>query len=329
MTFVLGARVRRLVLLTALFAALLVLYAWLDRRLVSAALFLRFEGGAGAPEWLVHYGEHPVVERVWRLPTGERGRLYVPRDPAPAGVLLVHGMHEDGVDEERLVNFARAIASTGAVVGTPELSGLKRFKLAHSDVVNVAEAAALLAEEIAQPKVTVFGVSFGGGLALRAACDPTLAKAIGRVIALGAPHDLSRVGKFVLGAAPSGPGGETARIEVHPYARKALRRFLFDEPTPPEDDAAIARALDERAAELHALSPASCATPIEADVHLVHGVGDRVIPFTETLWLARALPARETPEVLISPVISHAAYAPPTLRQRLELVEFMAKAVDW
>jgi hypothetical protein len=61
-------------------------------------------------------------------------------------------------------------------------------------------------------------------------------------------------------------------------------------------------------------------------VFLAHGLGDTVIPYSETQWLARDLPLRAPAEVLISPAIAHAEYAPPSLWQRLQLVEFMAKA---
>jgi pimeloyl-ACP methyl ester carboxylesterase len=306
---------------------LLAFGVWVDARLVAAGLLLRFEGGTGAPAWIVHYAEQPVVERVWRLPDGQRGRLYVPEAPAGGAVLLLHGMHEDGVDEKRLVNFARAIASTGLVVGTPELAELRRFRMTWADVGRVARAAELLAVEVKRRQVTVFGISFGGGLALRAACDGRRAASIGRVIALGAPHDLVRVARFVLGHKVAGPAGEIPPDDPHPYARKAMKNFLLAEPPKQEpSNELLEHALERRAAELRELSPTSCRAPISADVHLAHGLGDRIIPYTETLWLARTLPVEHPAEVLVSPVIVHAEYAEPTLWQRFQLVNFMANA---
>jgi pimeloyl-ACP methyl ester carboxylesterase len=62
-------------------------------------------------------------------------------------------------------------------------------------------------------------------------------------------------------------------------------------------------------------------------VHLVHGTGDRVVPFTETLWNARRLAGETEVATLISPAIVHAEYAPPSLWDRLALVEFIVDAL--
>ena len=267
------------------------------------------------------------------MPYGQRGRLYVPEGGASRALLLVHGMHPEGIDEPRMRGFARALASSGVVVGTPELSDLRHFRVSRKDVVAVADAAKQLRRESGGRPVTVFGVSFGGGLALRAACEPRLAGGIGNVIALGAPEDLVRSSRFALGESVRGPDGHVFPLKPHVYARKAmLHFFLGDSASAPEGPALtqlLTQALATRAPELHELSPSACQHPIEVPVHLVHGQGDNVIPYIETLWLARKLKTRAPAEVLVSPAISHAEYAPPTPWQRFQLIEFMAKAADW
>jgi hypothetical protein len=62
-------------------------------------------------------------------------------------------------------------------------------------------------------------------------------------------------------------------------------------------------------------------------VHLAHGLGDSIVPYTETLWNAAALGEQTSVEVLVSPVLGHADYAPPTAYQRFQLVDFMAQAL--
>jgi pimeloyl-ACP methyl ester carboxylesterase len=327
-------RQRRWLLWSALLALGVGALFWLDRRLTSAALFLRFERSEAAPAWLAHYGERAVTTRPWRLPWGHQGRLYEPEGGASRGLLLVHGMHPGGIDEPRLTQFAQALASTGVVVGTPEFADLRQFTVSRQDVVTVAEAARQLARELGTTKVTVFGVSFGGGLALRAACEPKLAGGIGRLIALGAPEDLVRVSHFALGEPVRGPSGELFPLKPHAYATKAVRSFLLGAGAASVSEGpALTQLLQQtlalRTPELNALSPAACTQRVAVPVHLVHGLGDNVIPYTETLWLARRLPAKDAPEVLVSPAISHADYAPPTPWQRFQLVEFMAKAADW
>jgi pimeloyl-ACP methyl ester carboxylesterase len=244
--------------------------------------------------------------------------------------LLIHGMHEQGIDEPRLARFARALASTGLLVGTPELADLRHFGVSWGDVVQISEAARALARRIGEPSVQVFGVSFGGGLALRAACDARWRRGIERVIALGAPDDLVRVSRYALGQSIRDPAGQPVRIAPHAYARRAALKFLLGPaalpPPGPGRDELLEQLLALRAPALHALSPSACRTQIEVPVFLAHGLGDTVIPYSETQWLARDLPLRAPAEVLISPAIAHAEYAPPSLRQRLQLVEFMAKA---
>jgi pimeloyl-ACP methyl ester carboxylesterase len=312
---------------------LLLLGWWVDRRLTFAALFLRFEAGAKPAGWLARYRAREVAVEEWRLPYGGRGLIYVPEGGSSRGLLLVHGMHPEGIHETRLRGFARALAATGVRVATPELRELTRFQLSRQDVVAVANAARQLKRELGGRPVTVFGVSFGGGLALRAACEPALAGGIGNVIALGSPQDLVRVSQFALGKPVHGPDGKVFPLKPHLYARKAMQAFFLGDapgiPAGPALDELLQQALTLRTPELHALSPSACQHPIEAAVHLVHGLGDNVIPYTETLWLARDLATRKPAEVLVSPAISHAEYAPPTLWQRFQLIEFMAKAADW
>ena len=306
---------------------------WLVRRLTFAALFLRFEAGQKVPGWFASYGARQVAVEDWRLPYGLRGRLYVPEGGASRALLLVHGMQPDGIDEPRMTGFARALASSGVIVGTPELNDLRHFHVSRNDVVAVADAAKQLKREVGGRPVTVFGVSFGGGLALRAACEPRLAGGIGNLIALGAPEDLVRVSRFALGESVRGPDGRVFPLKPHGYARKAMLQFFLGNsaavPEGPALNQLLSQALATRASELHELSPSACRHPIEVPVHLVHGLGDNVIPAIETLWLAQNLRTRAPAEVLVSPAISHAEYAPPTPWQRFQLIEFMAKAADW
>src|SRR5579863_5109167 len=71
---------------------------------------------------LVRLERHAMDTQEVTLATTQgpvRARLYVPRGIAhPPGMVLVHGIHHLGIDEPRLVNFARAAASNGFSVLT-------------------------------------------------------------------------------------------------------------------------------------------------------------------------------------------------------------------
>lgn len=313
----------------------------LDQRLRCAALFLRLEHSE-SPGFLVHYREWPVSERPLAF-EGGRGRLYLPTGDADApGVVLAHGMHEEGIDEPRLIGLARALAGAGFAVLTPAVEGLAHYQIVHSDVDLIAEAARALAREVHRPQVAVFGISFGGGLALRAACERKNRGSIAKVVALGAHNDAARVSRFYLGEPALGPLAEPARvqatpetpartIEPHPYGRVALWMSLYGQKHTgaftEAERVQVLRGVLQRSAELELASPRTCPEPLRVPLFLVHGTADRVVPYTETLWNARQFAGQTSVHTLISAAIAHAEYSPPSWWERLQLIEFMARAL--
>lgn len=318
--------------LAALALVLLLVAVPLHRRLLAGALFLRLEGGKAAPAWLVKYGEHLVEITALTLPSGTRALLYTPKGRARApGMVLAHGIHEGGMREPRMVGLARALASTGVSVLTPELAGLARYRVTYESAETIAEAARTLAGRLGQERVGVFGISFGGGLALRAACDARLRGAISMVVTLGAHHDALRVSRFFLGEPTLGPDGERAAVTPHPYGATVLFQSLFGEKHRGKLRAGererLEAALGERAQELRRASPVSCPEAPRVPLHLLHGPADGIVPYTESLWNARQFGAATEVQLLISPAIAHAEYAPPDLWERLALVGFMARVL--
>jgi pimeloyl-ACP methyl ester carboxylesterase len=172
--------------------------------------------------------------------------------------------------------------------------------------------------------VIVFGISFGGGIAIRAACDG--APAIERVVALGAHQDAERVSRFYLGEPAPAPNGSPALVEPHPYGRVALWMSMFGQKhrgefKPDERQRALEGVLARRAL-LKAASPSGCAA-LKVPLYLVHGSGDRIVPYTETLWNEHQFTPQVHVRTLISPAIVHAEYDPPSLWERLALIAFV------
>ncbi len=304
----------------------------LHRRLLCAGIFLRLEH-ARAPAWIVHYRERAVVESAFAF-AGGKGVLYAPEGERPAqGIVLAHGMHELGIRDPRMLSFARALAGAGFAVLTPEVVGLAHYRLVHTDVTVIGESARALARRIGRERVIVFGISLAGGLALRAACEPATRAVIERVIGLGAHHDAVRVARFFLGEPAYGPAGEHADVKPHPYGPSSLWITLFGEKHPgkgkltEEERLRALRAVTEHTPDLERASPSACPEPVRVPVYLVHGTGDRIVPYTETLWNGQELARHTEVQTLISPAIVHAEYEPPTWRQRVELVEFIVDAL--
>ena len=71
------------------------------------------------------------------------------------------------------------------------------------------------------------------------------------------------------------------------------------------------------------VSPRGRLDALRANVYLLHGAGDVVIPASETLWLAREVPPARLRAVLVSPAIQHVELKEPTARDKWELVHFM------
>lgn len=130
-----------------------------------------------------------------------RARAY--RAPGEAGraILLVPGVHASGIDEPRLVGFARDIAASGHSVVTVELPDLKAYRITTrttdmiEDAVNWLEHDASL--RVADGRVGLLGISFGGGLSIVAAGRPTVASGLAFVMAFGGHSDLPRTLRFL------------------------------------------------------------------------------------------------------------------------------------
>ena len=70
-----------------------------------------------------------------------RGRTYTPSDLSGRPILLVPGVHAGGIDEPRLINFAREIAATGHPVVTAELPDLTRYQITPRTTDMIEDAA--------------------------------------------------------------------------------------------------------------------------------------------------------------------------------------------
>jgi dienelactone hydrolase len=233
----------------------------------AAGLLLRIENPQKSG-WPGGIHTFPVVELPTeiRTPTGAiRARLYTPQGVAnPPGMLVVHGVHHLGIDEPRLVAFARALSASGIEVLTPELASLADYQVdAHSiDLIGYS------ARELSQwgnQKVGVLGISFGGGLSLLAASKPQFERYIRFVVSIGAHDDLERVSRFFITNQIVRPDGTTQQMTAHEYGPLILIYSHPEDFFPPADVAAAHEALrlllwekvDESRKQAEHLSPAS------------------------------------------------------------------------
>ncbi len=165
-----------------------------------------------------------------------RARLYVPRGVAhPPGMVLVHGIHHLGIDEPRLMNFARAAASDGFSVLTPEVAALADYHVDGASIGTIGESTAWLQQRLGTGPVTTVGVSFAGGLSLLAACDPRYAPHIRALVLMGAYDNLARVVRFLATSQAEFPDGRVEPYAAHDYGAAVFVYSHLDQFFPATD----------------------------------------------------------------------------------------------
>jgi pimeloyl-ACP methyl ester carboxylesterase len=217
------------------------------------------------------------------------------RHGAGSPLVLVHGFAPEGKDDPRLRRAAALFARAGFDVAVPTIPGLTRGRLRVSDVAPVVTALEMRGE----PTIIVC-VSVGAGPALLAAADPRVRDHVAVILSVGGYASARELLRFYL-------TGEYAWDGIKGRARHdpALIRAFLDANHDlvaeagglEAGDGARAAALLEAppaplAALLNALSPERIAPEIRARLLLVHGRQDVAVPYTESLRLAAARPAR-------------------------------------
>lgn len=160
----------------------------------------------------------PIFEGI-TLPDGTpvEARTYGPED-ASETIVLIHGIHHRGVDEPRLVRFARHLANQGCRVVTPELRELADYQVTKSGVTTVQATVATMSQ---RSPVGLIGFSFGGGLSLLAATSTETADRLRYVASVGGYHDLHRSLRYLATHEVESPSGTEPR-RAHEYGLLVL-----------------------------------------------------------------------------------------------------------
>jgi dienelactone hydrolase len=214
-----------------------------DRHVRAASLLLRF-ADPDARGFLPTYRKHIVNEKLTEVQTARgivRARMYSPEGVTNApGLVLVHGVHRLAIDEPRLVKFARALASVGMVVLTPEVKEIADYRIDALSIETIGAAAHTLRGSLHGERVGLMGMSFAGGLGLLAASNPAYVEDIAFVLAIGAHHDIHRVLGFFKTNHIQWPDGHDEPLAAHPYGALVLLYSHVDHLVP-KDDAPEAR----------------------------------------------------------------------------------------
>ncbi len=184
-----------------------------------------------ATGWIANYDVHPVEVRDTTFAFRGKSipaRIYLPRVVGFApGIVVLHGMHELGINEPRLVGFARALAASGFFVMTPLVPGIADYRVQAESADLIGTAAQSFAQQLSVPRVGIFAISFSGGLALLAASDPQYSPSIAWVASVGGYYDLAHVLRFFAAGEAPRPDGTVNRLSPHEYGPLIV---VYDEP---------------------------------------------------------------------------------------------------
>lgn len=266
------------------------------RRTVGATTLLVELGTKGAPEPQVGVVDLVVQSGALRFPA----RLYVPRVPVHRCAVIGHGVHYKGIDEPRLVNFAKRLAARGVVTLTPGLAELADYRVTRGGVDVLSAAVRELSSRCHGDAVGLIGFSFAGGLSLLAAGDPSVNAHLAYVASVGGYHDLNRELAFLLTDRVSTPRGLLHR-KAHEYGLIVLLYEHLDAFVPEDDLPVMQRAVhawltEDRASAWAWASRSTTATAERLFMDIATGKRDGIHD-----GLARALAEEKDQERALSP----------------------------
>ncbi len=226
---------------------------------MQAAAILDQLNGIPVPRLLRPVAAMPLTIRTLTIPSSAGvidARLYTPiRSPNAPGVVLVPGIHYLGMDEPRLMAFARSMASCGLRVFTPDLPDSRDYRIQPTDVQAIGDSVQWLRNTAGRP-VGLMALSFSGGLALMAAAKPPFSNEVSFVFSVGAHDDLFRVATFYATGADPLPDGDIERATPNNYGPWVLEYEHLEDFVLPADIAAIRPVLRARLYENPALEKA-------------------------------------------------------------------------
>lgn len=188
-----------------------------------------------------------------------RARLFDPEGRVRRTLLLMPGVHRDGINESRLVGLAEDLSATGYRVVTVAAPDLQKFKVT-PEVTDVIEDAVRWTSEQPQfrtdGKIGIVGISFTGGLAIVAAGRESIRDRVAFVMSFGGHGDLARALHYlasgeVLGnleqAKQSSAVAGADHVGVHPphdYGLAVVLLNLAERVVPPDQVAALSKGID-------------------------------------------------------------------------------------
>ena len=211
----------------------------------GAAFVIQAAGMEGPARSVAEWSSDEVAEFETEIPWRNgtlRGRVYQPssggrpQPPTRLGgppTLVIPGIHAEGIDESRLMQFARDIASMGRMAVAVELPDLKQYSITTRSTDMIEDAALWLSSKSGfapDGRIGVMGISFAGGLSIVAAARESVSPHIAFVMSFGGHGDLPRTLRYL--CTGEVPGGAT--LPPHDYGVAIILLGVTDRVVPAE-----------------------------------------------------------------------------------------------
>lgn len=251
-------------------ASLLVVFALLGAIAVATlptldalGFIIRAADLPGTPSTVAAWRAQPIT-RDPEITVPTRGgtipaRFFRPARQTRRTMVLMPGVHRDGINESRLVGLAEDMAATGYGVLTIAAPDLQRFKITPAVTDTIEDAVRWVSEQPqfrTDGKIGVLGISFSGGLSIVAAGRESIRDRVAFVMSFGGHGDLSRALHYltsgeVLGDLESAKRSSSVagaeHVGVHPphdYGLAVVLLNLADRVVPANQVEALSKGID-------------------------------------------------------------------------------------
>ena len=206
---------------------------------------IKASGMQGVTRAVAEWEAGEVTEESLEIPWREgrlRARKYLPAGIRRRAFLLIPGVHASGVDEPRLIGFARSLASFGHPVLTAGPPDLARYTVSPATTDAIEDAGVWLAGQrdlAPDGRIGVMGISFAGGLSIVAAGRPALKDRVAGVVSIGGHGDFDRTLRYLCtGTLPDG-----GHQPPHDYGLVIILLGVAERVVPPEQVDPLRQAL--------------------------------------------------------------------------------------
>jgi pimeloyl-ACP methyl ester carboxylesterase len=194
---------------------------------------------------LEDFQHDPVKTHFWIQGRGGplEIRMLTPKGlPDAPIIVLVHGFAPTGVADGGLKLLAGGLCRSGLRVVMPNIVSEEKIRInvtALTDVDDAIRWSAMTSGE----KVSVFGISFSGGMVLSAAANPDYADYVKLVFCVSGYNSIDRLGRYYLHEDVRKPDSHRYTVSPPPNALAPMALQYLDELARPADVAPLSAAL--------------------------------------------------------------------------------------